>query len=594
VRFGAVIGVLLLAIAAPATAQAPPRDVRRPVEGGTARIIGTVRSADAQSRALRRARVLLNGDALQVGRTAIADDSGSFTFDGLPAGRYTLSATKEAYVTAAFGARRPQRPGRSIAVRSGETRRVSLRLPRGAVITGTVLDHEGQPAPAVTVIALTTRYVPAAGDRRLVNAGTAISDDRGVYRLFGLAAGEYVVRAAPRIQTDGDLLQVLPEAELRRALAALAGGDAFRSRPGIASPTSALPPPEPRRSVAFAPVYYPGTTFASRAQSVQISAAEERAGIDFQLDYLPTVPVSGMVSEPASVELIPWPQGGPITSVRATRAGTDGRFTFAAVAPGEYSLVARAFPSSPSSQTGGVPAIAKTAQTDILVNGEEMAGVSLALQPGVTIRGRIAFDGESAAPPDYPGRWFPLPVSLTTGLMMIPLPPLKLEGDRRFTVSGVIPGTYRIGSNVQALRTSLGGWWLKSVTSGGAELLDALLELREDREDVVVTFADRASELTGSVRDGSGNPWADGFVVVFSTDRSRWFFNSRRVAGARPNADGRYQVRNLPPGEYFIVADDDIDVNEWFDPTLLEALAPRASRIRIDENEVKTYDIMVR
>lgn len=592
-RFRAVMGVFLLAIAARTTAQGPPRDIRRPVEAGTARIIGTVRSADAQSRPLRRARVLLNGDALPVGRTAIADDTGSFTFDGLPAGLYTLSATKEAYVTAAFGARRPQRPGHSIALRNGETRRIGLRLPRGAVITGTVLDQEGQPAPAVTVIALTTRYVPAAGERRLVNAGTAVTDDRGIYRLFGLAAGDYVMSAAPRGQTD-PYLQVLPESEVRRALAAVTGGDAWRSRPGIASPTaSALPPPEPRRTIALAPVYYPGTTFASRAQPVQIAAAEERFGIDFQLDYVPTVAVSGMVSEPADVSLTPSPQAGPITIGRSTRAGADGRFFIPAVPPGEYALVARAFPSTPSAQTGS-PALAKAAQTDIVVNGEEMAGVSLALQPGVTIRGRLVFDGESAAPPDYPGLRLPLPGSLATGVMMISLPPLQLEGDRRFTVSGVIPGTYRIGSNAQALRTSLAGWWLKSVTSGGAELLDALLELHEDREDLVVTFADRASELTGIVRDGSGNPWADGFVVVFSTDRARWFFNSRRVAGARPNSEGRYQVRNLPPGEYFIVAYDDVDVMEWFDPALLAQLAPRAARIRIGEYEKKTYDMMVR
>jgi hypothetical protein len=77
-----VLVLLTLLVAIPAFAQ-PPRDIRRPIAGGTARIAGTVRSADAQARPLRRARVMLNGDALAIGRTVIADDGGAFVFDGL-------------------------------------------------------------------------------------------------------------------------------------------------------------------------------------------------------------------------------------------------------------------------------------------------------------------------------------------------------------------------------------------------------------------------------------------------------------------------------------------------------------------------------
>jgi len=73
-----------------------------------------------------------------------------------------------------------------------------------------------------------------------------------------------------------------------------------------------------------------------------------------------------------------------------------------------------------------------------------------------------------------------------------------------------------------------------------------------------------------------------------------WFFNSRRVAGARPNSEGRYVIRNLPPGEYFAIAYDDIFANEWFDPTLLEQLAPHAARLTIGEYEKKTHDMVAR
>jgi hypothetical protein len=53
-------------------------------------------------------------------------------------------------------------------------------------------------------------------------------------------------------------------------------------------------------------------------------------------------------------------------------------------------------------------------------------------------------------------------------------------------------------------------------------------------------------------------------------------------------------VRNLPPGEYLVAAYDDVLVNEWFNPTLLEQLAPRAARVTIGDDERKTHDIVVR
>jgi hypothetical protein len=157
-----------------------------------------------------------------------------------------------------------------------------------------------------------------------------------------------------------------------------------------------------------------------------------------------------------------------------------------------------------------------------------------------------------------------------------------------------VPGAYRLGTNARGIRTALAGWWLKSIVVGGRELLDAPIELREDRDDAVVTFSDRASELSGRVSDPSGTAWVDGYVLVFSADRDKWFFNSRRVAGAHPNSDGRYVIRNLPAGQYFVIAYDDILANEWFDATLLGQLATRAVRIRIGEYERKTYDMIVR
>ena len=55
-------------------------------------------------------------------------------------------------------------------------------------------------------------------------------------------------------------------------------------------------------------------------------------------------------------------------------------------------------------------------------------------------------------------------------------------------------------------------------------------------------------------------------VIAFSTDRGSWFFNSRRIAAVRADAQGRYSLRNLPPGAYFVLQTDELEHGEWFDP----------------------------
>jgi protocatechuate 3,4-dioxygenase beta subunit len=171
----------------------PARDVRAVAEG-TAVVAGTVVTDDADARPVRHARVTLNGAEPFDGMTTITDDHGRFAFGGLPAGRFELAASKDGWVTSAYGAKRPLRPGTSLPVANGQTVDVTVRLVRGAVITGLLLDNTGQPSVGTTVRAM--RYAVIDGQRRLRPSRASVTtDDRGVYRIYGLAPGEYVVGA---------------------------------------------------------------------------------------------------------------------------------------------------------------------------------------------------------------------------------------------------------------------------------------------------------------------------------------------------------------------------------------------------------------
>jgi hypothetical protein len=544
---------------------------------GTATVSGVVVSADAQPRPLRRARVTLNGSGLAMGRTAITADDGSFAFDRLPPGRFTLGAFKDGYVPMSYGATRTGRPGSGVQVAEGQTVRLTLGLPRGAVITGTIVDVDGQPAQGIPVTALQHRYIGTQGERRYMPAGSPVSasDDRGAYRIYGLPAGEYVIAVQPRNLQVG-----LGATEVRTV-----------SR-GIVSDKGTI----------LSQVFHPGATDVGRASRVTLRAGEERSGIDVQLQYVPLAAVGGMVSSgagwnPATLTMVRTDEVPGFEPVRNARADADGRFSFSAVPPGQYRILARSTQASPLTTSGSPlivpPGNSQVAFADVTVDGEDVGNVSFSLQTEFTISGRIAFEGEKPPPPLVDLR-VSVPMTLTIANAGLAVPQVRLESGGTFKAEGLVPGLYRMFGNIQGLRAPIGAWWLKSLVVNGRDMLDAPLDLRQGSDQAVLTFTDRASEITGTIADGQGAPASEAYVVAFSADRSAWFFNSRRIAAVRPGRDGQYSIRNLPPGEYRIAAAVDLEQGEWFDPAVLDRLLPSAAGITVTGAEKKVWDIVIR
>lgn len=119
----------------------PPRDVERK---GTAILRGKI--VNAEGRPLRRVQLRLGGDAIPEGRTASTNGLGRFELTELPAGRYTLSASRAGYLGMSYGQSRPGEPGRPIELADGQTfANADLVLPRTALITGHVYDEAGEP-----------------------------------------------------------------------------------------------------------------------------------------------------------------------------------------------------------------------------------------------------------------------------------------------------------------------------------------------------------------------------------------------------------------------------------------------------------------
>jgi len=240
-------------------------------------------------------------------------------------------------------------------------------------------------------------------------------------------------------------------------------------------------------------------------------------------------------------------------------------------------------------------------QTDISVDGTSLGGVTVPMQPGMTLTGKIQFRGTRLVPDADLSRVRLTMVPASTGgvvrVMAGALPLAVVNPDGTFKINGVSPGRYRV-SGVAPLPMGSGpglSWNLASVVAKGRDVLDFQLDVAPNDElrDLTVTFTDATQEIGGTLQDATGRPAPDYTIIVFAENNQFWTTPSRRIRSARPGTDGRFTVTNLPPGEYRIAAVVDVAPNEINDPSFLEQLVPASIKLTLAEGEKKTQDLRI-
>jgi hypothetical protein len=289
----------------------------------------------------------------------------------------------------------------------------------------------------------------------------------------------------------------------------------------------------------------------------------------------------------------------PVLSVQP--AAGSGRFKFTNVMPGHYTITARA-----DRNQSGPAADYLYGVAEIDVRGEDIDGISLNLQPGSTFGGHVVFDGTSLA----------IPADLTAIKVSVTLPagsffmrvggaggavignafssvaPASVTASGTFSAANIAPGTYRLAAS---LPPAASGWSLRSAVSGGRDFLDAPLEFKPGLSltDVVLTFSDKHTELSGSLRTAGGQPASDYFVIVFPAASDLWLPGSRRVTSVRPASDGTFVVRSLPGGEYYIAALEDVEAADLADAHFLGQVVPAAVKVTLVDGERKIQDLVL-
>jgi hypothetical protein len=564
------------------------RDPRPAPATGTAVIAGRVVAVDESATPVRRARVTVTSSTMEVTRAVIAADDGSFVVAGLPVGRYTVSASKPGWIRGSAGAVKPGRSGVAIALAAAQrVNDVLVRMAKGGVVTGTVTDENGRPLPGVAVRLM--QYRIQEGVRLLSPIAAAdgdLTDDRGEYRMFGLSAGEYAVAAIP------------PDA----------GGPPTRSPSG--------------GTVAYVPVYYPGTTVAADARTISVPSGGEIAGVNVRMQFVRTARIEGSITggdaiAPQDIQITltpltpapPFPgEGGAAalsTSLRLIASPRPDRtFSYAGVAPGRYTLAARVVERPPPTAGASYASLIRGVTTmwamaEIAVDGSDLPGVTLALQPPLTITGRVRLE-RTAAPAGAPPidltrvRVFLTPAAARPDVLAMAIAPAtNARANGEFVLGGVVPGRYRLNAAMDG--NVANGWWLKSSMHRERDTVDFPIEIPpgEHLNGVELTLTDTTQRVSGTLLDSSNQPAPHFTIVLFPADRAYWAV-ARRIRTAKPGQDGRYTISDLPFGDYRVAAVSDIEPGDQYDPAFLEQLVAASVAVTVRPGERKIQDLRIK
>jgi hypothetical protein len=561
---------------------------------------------------------------------------GRFVIRDLPAGNVQISVKAPGYLNGSHGQTRPGGSPTPIQI-SAENKIVaaSIRLWKHAVITGMVTDERNEPAVNVQVRAMVRTY--RQGQPRFGGAGFGRTDDRGMYRIAGLTPGDYVV-LVPQTQTTIAVAAVdeamqafaggaglglgagLGAASLDVATGLSAAGSGMGVRVGdqmVSAQSGAMPVLSgDGRMAAYVTQYHPAANSSADATVFTLASGEERTGVDIRMPLVATAKVAGTVVGPdgplanVQVRLLNAVEASDdmLSDVARSMTAANGSFQMFGVPPGQYVLkvlrqgrqpVPAAMANNPQfaalmGMTRGrgagpiSPSDALTLFADVPLSVErDITDLAITLSTGATVSGRLEFVGTAAVPP-----FTAFSVTLTpVGSVAMPMRPAPVAEDGRFTSPGAPAGKYFIST---AARMDGPGWFVKSAMVNGVDALDQPFELTtENIVNVVVSFTDRRTTVSGTVIDGSSAP-AQGTVIVFPAAYREWISKGmapRLMRNIRTQAKGAFSIPGLPARDYLIVAVADDQVPDVQNPNVFDALARAATSLTLSEGDTRTLTI---
>jgi Carboxypeptidase regulatory-like domain len=515
-------------------------------------ILQGIVTKDSGSVPLKKALIELIADSQNDGRnyTALSGADGSFRIEDVVPGRYRLFAERSGYQE--IDKHRLRSAGRLLTLSAGqEVSDLTIRLQAAAVVEGRVSDEDGDPMPEAQVAVLRQTFV--AGHSHWEQVGAERTNDLGLYRIPGLAAGNYFVSVTPPpdfrslIETTGNTPEAAPHS-------------------GAASNKPA--------PVAYQTTYYPVARDRGQATSIQLRAGDEFP-VNFSLTPSPSLSIRGSVANlPEGATAAIMLQSKDLNLVlNGAEMHKDGSFEIRGVSPGDYTIVATV-------DNVKVPLMARQS----VQLAESMEGLRLSPQRGGTIQGRLRMEAKGNGWSDPTQVLLLLrssdgddeSVGVSMGIGFSPL--TKVRGDGSFEWKDVPPGLY----SVQVSGTSeMPDWFLKSVTAGGRDVLDSGFSV-----DGGATTLDLVASANGAVAEGVASNQNDGPVadaVVVAVPEARLRSRPERYRKTVTDQSGCFTLRGLPPGDYTLIAWESVDGEAYYNPEFLKTYEGQGKALHLDE-----------
>ena len=442
---------------------------------------------------------------------ATSDAQGGFLFENLPLGNYSIQASREGYFTYPHGRALPG-PVASLTVDSTRTQLVVIDLIPGAAIGGRITDPQGRPVQGVQVSAMKLQYdegQPSFG----VGSVPRTTDDRGEYRLFWFAPGEYYIRAE------------YPSGQNSLA----------------------------RKS------YYPGTMDSNTAVPLTVRGGESLDGMNLTIPVTSSIRISGQVALQTS--------GPALGAVRTFYLlPQDGRpaevypLEFTNTVPPRFDQATSAF----SLDVRGVPPgiydlapfymdnrnIYHSGRTRIQLGNENIENVTAIISPNVEVRGRFLFEAEGVP------KWSALQLQLRSRDTSVPLMSRSslatVAADGTFVIPNVFEGRYQVylGASPGSIPADL---YIAGIRHGALDVRnEGVVEVRASMLPIEITLASGAGIIQGTVEapGGTAPAYADVVLVPQFSRRANVMFYDRTIIDDK----GRFKFQGIAPGEYKVFA----------------------------------------
>jgi Carboxypeptidase regulatory-like domain len=542
-------------------------------------------------------------DAVRGGLTAstgVSDSAGQFTFKSVPVGTSTLRAQLEGYFGPASNGGYPAVVTMPVSVTADQVSNVKVALLPGGTITGKVFDPAGKPLSDSMVQLVRAAYDNGVPSFQVVNIKS--TDDRGEYRLYRVAPGEYYVAADPR----------------RRSLLAAATGGAGGNAGA---------------SAREAPIvtFYPNVADPDGASRVTVRSGDEISGINIQARTGLGYKVSGRVTSTLPPEPVTAPNGNirpaqAVVSLIArdkrglmdigpsggtVSANAEGVFEFQNVTPGSYDLVAR-LPAAANTGWGSAnpPSLAPApwafGRASVDVRGINVENVAVVVRYGIDLTGHVILDGKPGA--------IPVRISVQpngsldsadeqTALTAIQIAQFQapIAEDGSFTIPVLPEGRYRFQVVLGAMPVATGRGarrgpgapappalpplsttaYLADIRQGGTSVYDNGIVVGTERTiPVEVLVNSVGGSVEGTVIGADQKPAANKAVVLIPPENRRQ--NPALYKTARTDAQGHFNLANLPPGRYTLFSWESTPPGAYQNAEFLSRYAGRGVTVIIE------------